>query len=302
MIIYPYKSDSESAKELAAAIGCRRMAHNNSKFKPSPDKTILNWGASKMPKELLQCKIINHPDAVAIASNKLSFFNAMAPDPDAGRVLIGKVGSKQTHVLYHDHGYVRGLAVGDLCNGDNSWKILSIKPLKDSPRTPQFTDHKGLARDWVLGRNVVMARTVLNGNSGEGIVLIKHFDEMVDAPLYVMYVPKKQEYRIHVLHGEVVDVQRKARRKDVPDDKVNWMVRNHDNGFIFAREDGLGDVPDDVTEQAVKAVKCCGLDFGAVDVIFSEKQQQAYVLEVNTAPGLSGQTLEGYAKRFRGVK
>jgi D-alanine-D-alanine ligase-like ATP-grasp enzyme len=41
------------------------------------------------------------------------------------------------------------------------------------------------------------------------------------------------------------------------------------------------------------------LDFGAVDVIWNEKQQRAYVLEVNTAPGLEGQTVDDYA---RGIK
>ena len=117
------------------------------------------------------------------------------------------------------------------------------------------------------------------------------------APLFVKYVPKKQEYRIHVCGGEAVDIQRKARRKDVEDDAINWKIRNHDNGFIFARnEDGI--TPPDVIKQAVDAVKVLGLDFGAVDVIFNDKEQKAYVLEVNTAPGLAGETLQGYLRRF----
>ncbi|MNL18562.1 hypothetical protein D3C87_1397120 [compost metagenome] len=94
-----------------------------------------------------------------------------------------------------------------------------------------------------------------------------------------------------------MDIQRKARRKDVADDAINWKIRNHGNGFIFARnEDGI--TPPDVLVQAVNAVKALGLDFGAVDVIFNDKEQKAYVLEVNTAPGLAGETLQGYVKRF----
>ena len=150
---------------------------------------------------------------------------------------------------------------------------------------------------------ILVARTVLNGHSGEGIVLCGDQDLLVDAPLYTVYVPKKQEYRVHVFRGEVIDIQRKARRRDVPDDQINWKVRNHANGFVFARNgDALGDVPDDVLTQAVAAVSSLGLDFGAADVIFNDSSALAYVLEVNTAPGLEGTTLENYVWAFRGLQ
>ncbi|MNN94301.1 hypothetical protein D3C81_2129010 [compost metagenome] len=81
---------------------------------------------------------------------------------------------------------------------------------------------------------------------------------------------------------------------------MNWKVRNLANGFIFARgEDALGNVPKDVLDQAVKAVASLGLDFGAADVIYNDRQKKAYVLEVNTAPGLSGSTLDGYTQRLK---
>jgi D-alanine-D-alanine ligase-like ATP-grasp enzyme len=41
------------------------------------------------------------------------------------------------------------------------------------------------------------------------------------------------------------------------------------------------------------------LDFGAIDIIYNESRDQAYVLEVNTAPGLTGQTIQSYADAFR---
>src|SRR3546814_3947261 len=110
-------------------------------------------------------------------------------------------------------------------------------------------------------------------------------------------LPKKQEYRVHVLNGKVVDVQRKARVKDFPDDKVNWKIRNHDNGFIYARDEKLAEVPKKVLSDSIKAVGVCGLDFGAVDVIYNEAKGIGFVLEINTAPGLTGTTLEGYTKR-----
>jgi len=102
-----------------------------------------------------------------------------------------------------------------------------------------------------------------------------------------------------VCDGAVVDVQRKARRKEVADKDINWKIRNHDNGFIFARGEALGDVPEDVLTQSLLAMKTCDLDFGAVDVVFNSKEKLAYVLEINTAPGLTGSTLDGYVERLR---
>lgn len=167
-------------------------------------------------------------------------------------------------------------------------------------RVPTFSVSGAKADDWVKQGKTVVCRTVLNGHSGEGIVIATKQEEIVDAKLYVQYVPKKQEYRIHIFNGEVLDVQRKARNKEVPDDQVNWQIRNHQNGFIFAREkEAVGEVPEDVFVQSKAAVEACGLHFGAVDVIYNEKEQKAYVLEVNTAPGITGTTLENYVNKFK---
>jgi D-alanine-D-alanine ligase-like ATP-grasp enzyme len=43
-----------------------------------------------------------------------------------------------------------------------------------------------------------------------------------------------------------------------------------------------------------------GLDFGAVDVIWNAQKEKPYVLEINTAPGLEGQTIADYAAFFSG--
>lgn len=143
----------------------------------------------------------------------------------------------------------------------------------------------------------VVVRHKLTGHSGEGIELLSGDAVIPEAPLYVRYVKKSQEYRVHVLVGDVVDVQRKARSKDVQDEDVNWQVRNHANGFIYARE-GF-ETPPSVEEQAIIAVNALGLDFGAVDIIWNEREKKPYVLEVNCAPGLTGQTLQGYIDRFK---
>lgn len=146
----------------------------------------------------------------------------------------------------------------------------------------------------------IVCRTVLAGHSGEGIVIADTRNDLVNAPLYVQYVKKQDEYRVHVgLRNDqsiIIAVQQKRRRAEHAE--PNWQVRNHANGFIYARENVAP--PQEVLDVAIRALQVTGLDFGAVDVIYNSRQRRAFVLEVNTAPGLEGQTVEDYARFFRG--
>ena len=83
----------------------------------------------------------------------------------------------------------------------------------------------------------------------------------------------------------------KKKRKDF-EGEVNTKIRNYANGWVYCREDIIE--PEDLRAQAVLAVHTLGLDFGAVDCIFNEKEQKTYILECNTAPGLAGSTIDSY--------
>ena len=148
----------------------------------------------------------------------------------------------------------------------------------------------------------IVQRTLLRGSEGKGISIHDDPSTLQPAPLYVRYIPKTQEYRVHVVKGKVIDVQRKARSSDTPDEDVNWQVRNHKNGFIFMRE---GVTPDSVPEQVIlnslERMRLLGLDFGAVDIIWNQQHDKAYVLEVNTSPGMTGTTLDKYCEAFQAV-
>lgn len=156
----------------------------------------------------------------------------------------------------------------------------------------------------------IVCRTVLNGHSGAGIVIASTPGELVEAPLYVRYVKKKDEYRVHLGFTEydvfepeptkvitTISVQRKARRTS--HENPNWQIRNYRNGFVYVR----GDVnpPEAVLDAARKAFEATNLDFGAVDVIWNEHEGKAYVLEINTAPGLEGQTVNDYKNFFNSL-
>jgi glutathione synthase/RimK-type ligase-like ATP-grasp enzyme len=170
-----------------------------------------------------------------------------------------------------------------------------------APRIPEFTVNKPTVRRWLEDGKKVVVRRVLNGHSGAGIEILEGARvDIPDAPLYTVYVPKKEEWRMHVFRNGaelvIIDQQRKIRDPEfegVPD----WNVRSHANGFIFARE--VAPPHPDVLTQALKALEVSGLDFGAVDVVYNHQKGQAFVLEINSAPGLVGTTIQSYANAFR---
>lgn len=194
--------------------------------------------------------------------------------------------------------------VGVASNKLSFFRMMQGARGEQAPRLPDFTTDIEVARTWIGQGVAVVCRTVLSGHSGNGIVIADTVAQLVRAPLYTKYVPKKDEYRLHFMKdrngaSNMIDAQRKAKRENVDRNDANWRVRNLDGGFVYVRGDV--NLPADVVDQARKAFDLSGLDFGAVDVIFNERQQQAYVLEINTAPGISGTTVENYANAFRNL-
>lgn len=249
--LFSWNKNSEGAKVLADALKIKRIRHEGSTFKGSSKKTVINWGSSNLPDEVLKSRVLNDPKAVQRCSNKLTFFNTVS----------GKI----SH--------------------------------------PEFTTSFQEAMKWITDGHKVCARQVLQGHSAEGLVIM-HKDDVnsfVEAPLYTKYVKKLDEYRIHVVNNAVTDVQRKALKtgwtEENPGEKPNWSIRNHANGFVYIRQ-GFA-APNCVLEEAVKTIQVVGLDFGAVDVIYNNKYETAYVLEVNTAPGIEGTSVENYVAAFR---
>jgi glutathione synthase/RimK-type ligase-like ATP-grasp enzyme len=193
---------------------------------------------------------------------------------------------------------------GKVYNSSDSLRIASNKlstfnKLKDveGVRIPEYTTDRSVALDWLRKDGVaVVARTKLSGHSGDGIVLVSDKDaELCQAPIYVKYIKKQKEFRVHVAFGEVIDVQEKRQRSDYEGD-TNFQVRNHQTGWVYCRENIQE--PTDLRKMATVVVQTLGLDFGAVDLIYNEKRNEVYCLEVNTAPGLEGSTVDKYAEAF----
>lgn len=171
-------------------------------------------------------------------------------------------------------------------------KLLAFQKMQEAGVSiPPWTTDIQVAREWLKADKTVVERHILNGAEGKGIEIVKPFQNLQPAPLHVQYIPKKKEFRVHIVDGKVIDTQQKVRKRDA-EGPGNFLVRNTANGFVFVR-DGIA-VPPDAHIQAIAAVRALGLDFGAVDVIWNEKQNKSYVLEVNTAPGIEGSTVTKY--------
>lgn len=175
---------------------------------------------------------------------------------------------------------------------------------EDTNLIEHTTEPKAVKEALEKGFSVVVRHT-LQGHSGEGIEIFTPKDllekEIPKAPLYTGYKKKKHEFRLHVLNNKIIDVQRKALRTDTErPEEPNFTVRTHTNGFIFVRDDVA-------TEKEIECAKKCvldfhqktGLDFGAYDVLYNSKEHKAYIIEINTAPGLTGTTLENYVTELK---
>lgn len=169
-------------------------------------------------------------------------------------------------------------------------KLETFRLFQGKVSHPRWTTDIEEAKTWLKTKTVV-SRQTLTGQAGAGIIISRKGDtSLPKALLYVEYIPKDQEFRVHTIGGNVLDVQRKIR--DPEREPTDWKVRSHANGFIFARNNVQPPKP--VLDVSLLATSIVGLDFAAVDVIWNEKSQTAYVLELNTAPGLEGQTVKSY--------
>lgn len=181
-------------------------------------------------------------------------------------------------------------------------KLSALRALKAAGvLVPEFTTDIDIARRWVRSGETVVERHELRGNSGAGIRIVNLDDPDMpsvvhDAPLYTKFIPKTAEFRVHVFRGEVIDyIEKKKVAAERRTENFNRYVSSIHQGWVFTRTN-VRDIPE-VRNIAINAVRALGLDFGAVDIIYYEGSP--YVLEVNTAPGLSGTTLVKYANAFR---
>lgn len=233
-----------------------KIRRTNSNFSGRAGDVIINYGDSNMPSNVIgRATVLNPGHRIGNASNKSTAFRTFA---DAG------------------------------------------------VKTVDFTTSRTTAQEWVDNGELVYARTRLQGHSGEGIVAchrdpsslgniggVATSESAVSAQLYTRGITAdRREFRIHIMKGKITYVQQKKRRDGYADmPEYSGVVRNYHTGWIYATQ--MAQLNDEAKREALKAIAALGLDYGAVDVI--TRRDEAWVLEVNTAPGMTGTNLTTFA-------
>lgn len=171
--------------------------------------------------------------------------------------------------------------------------------------TLEFTTVPSEAVKWMQAGHVVFGRSLLSASCGKGIHVLDpvgywglgHEDDGIPGcPVYTKYKKKKREFRVHVFKDKVVRVVEKKLRKDWNGPRDS-KIRNLANGFVFC---ACLDEPAELRSLALKASRVVQSDFKGVDIGYNEKQNECFVIEVNSAPGIEGTNLEAYVNAIVG--
>jgi hypothetical protein len=294
--IYPYKNGSLSVKKLKEALGAKIIKLKDSKYKPKEDDIIINWGNSKSApwgENMTAHDILNTPDAVALASNKLHTLaeldNASVPVvPYSTDLSVAKEWLESGSKVFARHSLTghSGEGIEILYPSQTEDRIYAVQEAQ------RILDEVGLEElaDTLDGELSLLADT-------ESVTV-------PDAPLFTKGVDNCGEYRVHVFNEEVILYQKKSRKVDA-DGLVEIAegetadVRNLASHWIY-RTENLKPTPQ-IEELALASVEVLGLHFGAVDII-KDAEGDLFVLEVNTAPGLGNtKTIEAYINAFEAL-
>ena len=286
LIIYASRG-SQSARNLATALKCRRWrddaparyARRKAFFRGKQYPVVVNWGSTVAP----DWGTVKHVAALSAAHG------AWLNSAEATRKAINKI---------------------------EAFKCL------DSAKVPtlKWTTKKDDVQKWLEDKRSVFVRRTATGAGGEGISILEPDVAVIpSAELYTRNFQKTHEFRVHVFDGQAIDFVEKKRRLDghVNDNAAvrDGLVRNHDNGWVFAHGDlSLSQQARATIEAAsVRAIASLGLMFGAVDCLailnpsatgkdrslkqYKDKSYAVAVCEINTGPGLeNAQTIAAYAR------
>lgn len=213
-----------------------------------------------------------------------------------------------------------GVYVGNHCDASSILRLLS-NPTGDEPMVLPVIGRKNYHQ---------------GGKDFHTCLTVSHVEIAIKAgaAYFRNYLEVKDEYRLHVFQGVIINAQRKTERKNMEDayashhgdriannaakkgtklDKAtmehvlkdlggrqghaNQIIKSNDKGWKFSQIK-LVNVKKSLAEAAIAAVEAVGLDFAAVDCVILADGRAA-IIELNTGPGLDGTPFEAYVKAFQ---
>jgi hypothetical protein len=258
IIVSPWRS--ETPRALSSHLGAKLYKLDRLTGREKVPRVLINWGCSDL-RGLFGQITINPPSSVRQAANKHACLGVLAAN-----------------------------------------RIMSL----------DYTNSRDLALEWGRKGHSVIGHSDVHGHSGRGLARYEptKIDEIPYCKLYTKYFPKDKEVRILVIRsgGAVAQTMYLEKKRILPEryaefglqGKPDWFIRTHDNGWIFARE--AEEIPAAV-ELARNTCRIMGLTFAAVDILVKKNLAvqggwECKVGEVNTAPGLTGQTLDFFKEHL----
>jgi hypothetical protein len=248
-------------RAIAETLGARHVRLNRPFVRRRRAETLVNWGCSNLGDYRDWARggnLLNSPAAVAVASNKLRTFQALQ---------------------------------------------------RAEVPTLDWTDNLATAQGWVrTDRKSVIGHFNLSAHSGQGLRVFRREEadvahaDFTGCKVWTKFFPRDREFRVHIFQDKVfVNEKKRAGAERIAQDfgreRADYWVRNHQTGWVYVRDVPAADA-DRVSALARAALRACGLDFGAVDIFWGAGGRGAApvlkVCEVNSAPGLAGETLAFY--------
>lgn len=291
--IYPYKVGSASVKKLKSALNAKIIKLEGSKYRNRDEHIVINWGNSRTIPVVDGVDMLNPPENVAVAANKLHTFEEL---DEHGVSIVPYTTDRDEAEEWVAEGnkvFVRNVLTGHSGEGI---EVIQHRPVHNPLRA-------GLERLFEGARGLGLQR-LANAVELEMDDIIDELPNIPQAPLYTLCIQNDGEYRVHVFQGDVILYQKKSRRVG-EDGEVEVAegadtdVRNLASNWIYRT--GNLEPLERVEDLAIEAIEALGLDFGAVDII-KDEEGNVYVLEVNCAPGLgNADSLEAYTNAFNNL-
>jgi glutathione synthase/RimK-type ligase-like ATP-grasp enzyme len=260
-------------------------------------KVVIGWGAKTDKKVALgKAIVINHPDHIRTNRNK---FQAMLQMEQAGVNIAPFVDT-----------------AGVMAALDSKTSDVAL------PLIARTNYHQGGANFFTCLTRTHVTQTIAD-----------LANTLKKKGYFQNYIDVESEFRLHVADGKVIYAQRKTPRKNMAEayaadqtDKIKRMaekkktkiddatlkfaldyqggkvttadliIKSNTRGYKFSNVK-LENVDKNLAVEATKAVTALNLQFGAVDCVI-DTSKKAWIIEVNTGPGLEGTAFKNYVAAF----
>lgn len=298
MAKHPYIFYSAATDTTGKALADALKIGHGSKMPGKDVDLVIGWGTKtdervSFPKNVL---VLNHPDAIKGNRNKLAALTVMQK---------------------------AGVNVAPFVSDDAiEAELKKAKPSITLPCIGRTCYHQGGAGFFICLTKTHVTETLKNLR-----------DKIGKKGYFQAYIDVKDEYRLHVFGNQVIMAAKKTRRDNLEEayveqqiekikasadkkkanldeatlkfalqqqarkiDSADNIIKSNTRGYKFTPAD-YSRLNKALIEQAVKAVAAVGLDFGAVDCVL-DVDGKAWVLEVNSGPGLEGSALTAWVSAF----